>query len=128
LSQRYGSDTEALTDLNDELGQTLVRDGVIDRLSFTVHQQVDDSSIRSGLGMQLSDSASGREHISIRDMRSSALGGSPGFEGESGDQSSLMVQGTGVLSDVLRGGKFDLEGDPVQVRHALAIIDRALSQ
>ncbi len=128
LSQQYQNDTEALTDLNDSLGQTLVRDGVIDRLSFTVHQQVDDSSIRSGLGMQLSDSANGREHISIRDMRSSALGGSPGFEGESGDQSSLMVQGTGVLSDVLRGGKFDLEGDPVQVRHALAIIDRALSQ
>jgi flagellin-like hook-associated protein FlgL len=128
LSQSYQGDSFALTNINDALGQALVRDGVIDRLTFTVHQQVDDATIRSGLGLQLSDSASGREHISIRDMRSSALGGSPGYESTVDSQSGKMVQGTGVLSDVLRGGKFDLEGDPVQVRHALAIIDRALSQ
>lgn len=128
VSQMYGTEAFAITDVNDGMGQFMSANGIIDRVSFRVFRQAPDSTARSGLGFQLTDQAGGREYIGIRSMDTSVLGGLPGSEGLPGTESNGLLAGAGTLSQIRRGGAFHFEGDREQIRHALAVIDRAIEQ
>lgn len=128
VTMLHGTGSHAVTDLSTPFAQDLIAAGIVDQVSFTVFDQVPNSTRRSGLGVQLNGQIQGREYLGVRNMSSEYLGGLPSTETYPANANSRSVKGAGTLSQISRGGAFAIDGDTHQIQQAIKIIDRAIEQ